>query len=65
MDDKKVREHLKRIEALRKGEKIECPFCRRGKLKKKNNAVFLCDICGRGIVGRADILKEGGKEDGK
>ena len=31
---KKIEEHLQRMEALMKGEKINCPFCEMGKIEK-------------------------------
>ncbi|MEY8427790.1 hypothetical protein AALA00_08770 [Lachnospiraceae bacterium 46-15] len=55
MGNKKVKEHLQRMEALRRGEKIDCPFCGSGKIRKKNDVAFVCDTCGKGIVGRMKI----------
>lgn len=57
MVNEKVNEHLKRMEALRKGAKIACPFCGKGQISKKNDAVFLCNSCGKGIVGRVNIIQ--------
>lgn len=57
MANEKVNEHLRRMEALRKGEKIDCPFCGKGQISKKNDAVFLCDSCGKGIVGRVNVIQ--------
>lgn len=55
MSSRKIEEHLQRMDALRKGEKINCPFCETGKIEKKNDAVFICNTCGKGIVGRVNI----------
>lgn len=57
MANKKVNEHLRRMETLRKGEKIDCPFCGKGQISKKNDTVFLCDSCGKGIVGRVNVIQ--------
>ncbi len=57
MANEKVNEHLRRMEALRKGEKIDCPFCGKGQISKKNDAVFLCNSCGKGIVGRVNVIQ--------
>lgn len=55
MGTEKAEEHIKRMEILRSGGEIPCPYCNRGKIRRKNDAVFLCDICGKGIVGRVPI----------
>lgn len=55
MGSKKIEEHLQRMDALRRGEKINCPFCETGKIEKKNDVVFVCNTCGKGIVGRVNI----------
>lgn len=55
MENQKVNEHLKRMEALRGGEKMVCPFCGKGQISKRNNAVFLCNYCGKGIIGRVNV----------
>lgn len=55
MRNRKIEEHLQRMEALQRGEKINCPFCGAGKIEKKNDAAFICNVCGKGIVGRVNI----------
>ncbi len=55
MGVEKAEEHIKRMEKLRNGGVIPCPYCGKGKIRKKNDAAFLCDTCGKGIVGRVNI----------
>lgn len=55
MGVEKAEEHIKRMEMLRNGGVIPCPYCSKGKIRKRNDAVFLCDTCGKGIVGRVNI----------
>ena len=55
MGVERAEEHIKRMEILRNGGAIPCPYCSKGKIRKKNDAVFLCDMCGKGIVGRVKI----------
>lgn len=55
MSREKVEEGLQRMKVLRDGGTIDCPYCKEGKIRKKNDAVFLCDKCGKGIVGRVNI----------
>ena len=44
----------KRIERMRNGEKIKCPFCEKGYWGAKGNPkttnVFGCDKCEKGMV---------------
>lgn len=58
MNNEKVEEHLQRMELIRKGGEIDCPFCKSGKIRKKNDAVFVCDKCGKGIVGRIALTRK-------
>lgn len=44
---KKSAETLRYLEA---GGEIECPICKRGKVKMRTPASFLCDRCGKGII---------------
>lgn len=55
MNPSKVEEHIERMNILRNGGEIRCPYCNKGKIHKKNKLVFLCDMCGKGIVGRTNI----------
>ena len=50
-----VKRHLQRMDALRRGEKIDCPFCGKGKISKKSEIAFTCDVCGKGIVGHKQM----------
>jgi hypothetical protein len=36
-------------------EKLNVHIAVRAKYEKKNDAVFLCNMCGKGIVGRVNI----------
>lgn len=51
----KAKAHLQRMEDLRNGKTMDCPYCKKGKIRKKNDSVFLCDVCGKGIVPRIKI----------
>lgn len=44
---KKSAETLKILEA---GGEIDCPLCKKGKIKMRTPATFLCDHCGKGII---------------
>ena len=55
MNSRKIEEHLQLMQSLQRGDKINCPFCGIGNIEKKNDAVFVCDTCGTGIIGRVNI----------
>lgn len=44
---RKSEETLRILEA---GGEIDCPLCKKGKIKKRTPAAFLCDHCGKGII---------------
>lgn len=58
INNEKVEEHLQRMELLRKGGEIDCPFCKKGKISRTNDIVFVCDKCGKGIVGRVALKRK-------
>lgn len=39
-----------RLRLLRAGGEIDCPLCKKGKVKMRTPATFLCDHCGKGII---------------
>lgn len=45
----------KRMEILRSGGSLECPFCKKGHIVMVNPSVFTCDKCGKGIVARVTL----------
>lgn len=53
----KAEKHLEIMNILRNGGTIECPFCNKGKVRALNEAVFSCDYCGRGMIGRKPLIK--------
>lgn len=43
---------LDRMEYLRRGGKLECPFCHEGIFSMVSPGVFQCDNCRHGVIGR-------------
>lgn len=43
---------LDRMEYLRQGGKLKCPFCHEGIFSMVRPGVFQCDKCHRGVIGR-------------
>lgn len=41
---------MERMKFLRSGGEIDCPLCKKGKIKMRTPATFLCDYCGKGII---------------
>ena len=39
-----------RLRYLRAGGEIDCTLCKKGKVKMRTPATFLCDHCGKGII---------------
>lgn len=44
------RKSAETLRILKAGGEIDCPFCKKGKIKKKTPAAFLCDHCRKGII---------------
>lgn len=48
--EKRLRESMERMKLLKAGGEIDCPLCKKGKVKMRTPATFLCDYCGKGII---------------
>lgn len=48
--EKRLRESMERMKLLKAGDEIDCPLCKKGKIKMRTPATFLCDYCGKGII---------------
>lgn len=54
--EERITEFERRMQALRAGKAIECPYCKReGGLRMVNEAVYVCDSCGKGIIYRIPL----------
>lgn len=49
---------LEKMDYMRNGGKLECPFCKKGMISMVSEEVFRCDKCNKAIVGRINIKIE-------
>lgn len=53
--ERKISAHQERMKRLEEGEKMRCPFCRRGEIKSVDKYIIKCDTCGKAIVPRIKL----------
>ena len=49
---------LEKMDYMRKGGSLECPFCKKGMMSMVSKGVFRCNKCNKAIVGRVNIKIE-------
>ena len=50
-----LEEHENMMRLLRSGGKIPCPNCEDGHISRISEGAYICDKCGKGMIGRVNI----------